>query len=208
MKKCLLVVLAMVLVPVTARAQEPEAPQEPAPEAPVVRVPQRKPMALRFDGGYAPRRLFSLGVTGADLGVALGAQTSHHVAWWGTSRLSLGSTENGLSVWSTRWGAEVEGVFDPLRFGIGMSMLLLGVGRAERDQTLLSIGAEGRAFARVDCLRNDDFALFLRAGIDAGIEASGGSFFWGPAIGAGFELGVSGKKPAAWSSSDPAVSVQ
>lgn len=161
-----------------------------------VRVP--KPLALRLDGGYAPRRLFDLGVSGADVGLGLGVQTTHHSAWWATSRLSLGSTENGLSVWSSRFGAEVEGVFDPVRFGIGASLFVMGVGRAEREETLLSYGIEGRAFGRVDITRNDDYALFVRAGIDAGAEARAGSVFWGPAFGVGVELGVRGKRPDAW----------
>lgn len=209
--------VVLVSLPASARAQEtfggaateeptttPASSDEywwraqPPPPRPV-RIP--KPLALRFDGGYAPRRLFSLGVTGADLGLALGVQTTHHSAWWATSRLSLGSTENGLSVWSSRFGAEVEGVFDPVRFGIGASLFVMGVGRAERDQTLLSYGVEGRAFARVDVTRNDDYALFVRGGIDAGAEARGGSVFWGPCLGVGVELGVRGKRPEAWTAS-------
>jgi len=160
-----------------------------------------KPLALRFDGAYAPRRLFKLGVTGADLGLALGVQTAQHTAWWATSRLSLGSTENGLSVWSSRTGAEVEAVLDPIRIGIGASFFFMGVDRAARDQTLMSYGVEVRAFGRVDIVRDDDYALFLRAGIDAGAEARGESMFWGPALGLGVELGVRGKRPEAWTAS-------
>lgn len=175
--------------------------KKPSPPRPV-RPP--KPMALRFDGAYAPRRLFALGVTGADLGLALGVQTSHHAAWWATTRLSIGSTDNGLSVWSGRAGAEVEGVIDPVRLGIGASLLFMGVDRAARSETLTSFGVEVRAFARVDCVRNDDYALFLRGGIDAGAEARGQSTFWGPALGVGVELGVRGKRPEAWTASGAA----
>lgn len=157
-----------------------------------------KPLALRLDGGYAPRRLFGLGVSGADLGLGLGVQTTHRTAWWATSRVSIGSTENGLSVWSARFGAEVEAVFDPVRLGFGAGLIFLGVDRAERDQTLISYGFEARGFGRVDVTRNDDYALFLRAGIDAGAEARGGSVFWGPTFGVGVELGVRGKRPEAW----------
>jgi hypothetical protein len=165
-----------------------------------------KPMALRFDGAYAPRRLFALGVTGTDLGLGLGVQTTQHSAWWATSRLSLGSTDDGLSVWSSRTGAEVEAVFDPIRFGIGASLLFIGVGRAARDQTLISYGLEVRAFGRVDIVRDDDYALFLRAGIDAGAEARGESTFWGPALGLGIELGVRGKRPEAWTAAAASAS--
>jgi hypothetical protein len=35
------------------------------------------------------------------------------------SRVSIGSTENGSSVWSGRVGAEVEAVIDPVRIGLG-----------------------------------------------------------------------------------------
>jgi hypothetical protein len=172
----------------------PAAPRPP-------RIP--KPLALRFDGAYAPRRLFTLGVTGADLGLALGVQTSQHTAWWAASRVSLGSTENGLSVWSGRAGAEVEAVFDPIRFGVGASFLFMGVDRATRNETLTSFGVEVRAFGRVDFVRNDDYALFLRAGLDAGAEARGESTFWGPALGLGVELGLRGKRPDAWTAAAP-----
>lgn len=190
----------------------PAAPAAAPPEddwvraTPVVRPgPAPKPMALRFDGAYAPRRLFALGVTGADLGFGLGVQTDRHTAWWWATRVSLGSTENGLHVWSGRSGAELEVVLDPLRFGIGASLLLMGVDRAVRDQTLLSYGVEGRAFVRFDCWRTDDFALFLRAAIDGGVEAKSGSAFWGPGIGAGMELGVRGKKPDDWARTAPPI---
>jgi hypothetical protein len=168
--------------------------KEPAPPPP--HVPN--PMALRFDGAYAPRRLFALGVTGADLGLAIGIQTSQHVAWWFTGRVTLGSTENGLHVWTGRLGPEVEGVFDPIRFGIGAAPLMMGVDRAARDQTLHSYGLEGRAFVRFDCWRTDDVALFLRAAIDGAVEVKSGSAFWGPGIGVGFELGVHGKRRPEW----------
>jgi hypothetical protein len=223
--------LALLLVSPAARAQDLFAPNgadeeataapepAPAPATPASAAPADteewwrakatpprplrppKPLALRFDGAYAPRRLFKLGVTGADLGLALGVQTTHHSAWWATSRLSLGSTDNGLSVWSSRTGAEVEAVFDPIRLGIGASFLFLGVDRAARNETLMSYGVEVRAFGRVDFVRNDDYALFLRAGIDAGAEARGESTFWGPALGLGMELGMRGKRPDAWTAS-------
>ena len=220
--------LGPLVVPSTARAQDLFAPNtvdaeasaapEPAPASPTPiaadavewwRAKQRplrprpppKPLALRLDGAYAPRRLFTLGVTGADLGLALGVQTSQHTAWWAASRVSLGSTENGLSVWSGRAGAEVEGVFDPVRFGVGASFLFMGVDRATRNESLMSYGVEVRAFGRFDFVRNDDYALFLRAGIDAGAEARGESTFWGPALGIGVELGVRGKRPEAWTAS-------
>ena len=217
--------LSALFFPSTARAQDLFAPSgvdeeasaapDPAPPPQIPRAadadewwrakpPQRrprpppKPLALRLDGAYAPRRLFTLGVSGADLGLALGVQTSQHTAWWAASRLSLGSTENGLSVWSGRAGAEVEAVFDPIRFGVGASLLFMGVDRAARNETLMSYGVEVRAFGRIDFVRNDDYALFLRAGIDAGAEARGESTFWGPALGVGVELGVRGKRPEAW----------
>lgn len=195
--------------PAPAPAPTPEAPAAPAPDTnewwrAKPRPPRaHKPAAIRFDGAYAPRRLFSLGVTGADLGLAIGVQTTQHGAWWGTSRVSYGSTENGLTVWSTRFGAEYEVVFDPIRIGIGASVFAIGVDRAARDQTLLSFGVEGRTFARVDCMRSESFAMFLRAGLDAATEASSGSVFWGPAIGLGFELGLAGKRPAEWGAATP-----
>lgn len=194
---------APVVVPVAPGADEWWRPEAPPPRMRAQHPPN--PMALRLDGAYAPRRLFSLGVTGADLGLALGIQTSHRVAWWAASRVSMGSTENGLSVWSGRGGAELEAVFDPIRFGVGVSFLVMGVGRAVREQTLLSYAMEARAFARVDCMRTDDLALFVRAGIDGAAEFKGNSAFWGPAIGAGVELGVRGKKRPEWAATGPPI---
>ncbi len=195
---------APVVVPVAPGSDEW---WRPAPPPPRVRLPSPppNPMALRFDGAYAPRRLFSLGVKGADLGLALGVQTSHRVAWWAASRVSIGSTENGLSVWSGRLGAELEAVFDPIRFGIGTGVLVMGVDRAVRNETLISYGLEARAFVRVDCMRTDDLALFFRAGIDGAAEVKGNSAFWGPAIGAGVELGVRGKKRPEWAATPPPI---
>lgn len=206
--------LALLLVAPRAYAQDGFAPSGASEEEATASAPPTpatnastdewwrpqppKPLALRFDGAYAPRRLFGLGVTGADLGLGLGVQTSQHTAWWAASRVSLGSTENGLSVWSGRAGAELEAVFDPIRFGVGASLLFMGVDRAVRNETLMSYGVEVRAFARLDCVRNDDYALFLRAGVDAGAEVRGQSTFWGPAVGLGVELGVRGKRPDAW----------
>lgn len=163
------------------------------------------PMALRFDGGFAPRRLFAIGVTGADMGFGLGVQETRHLALWWATRVSIGSTENGLGVWSGRTGAEIEAVFDPLRFGVGASAILIGVDRASRPQTLHAYGFEARAFVRFDCFRSDDFALFLRGAIDGGVEASSGSAFWGPGIGAGVELGVRGKKRPEWARAAPPI---
>ena len=196
-----------------ASGAEPDAPAPaPAPvddraSPPVTPPPSLapNPIALRFDGAYATRRLFSLGVTGTDLGFGLGVQTSHRLAWWWTTRVSLGSTEGGLDVWSGRMGAEVEAVYDPIRFGAGASLLMMGVDRAARDQTLHSYGIEGRAFARFDGWRTDDVAFFLRAGIDAGLEVKSGSAFWGPGIGAGLELGIRGKKRAEWAQAAPPI---
>jgi hypothetical protein len=197
--------------------QTPDEPAEPEPAPkkapppdnddasikPLLPKQPPRPLALRLDGGYAVRRLFSLGVTGADLGFALGVQPTKHMAVWGTGRVELGSTDNGLKVWSTRIGPEIEAVFDPLRIGVGVSLLVMGVGRAQEDETLLSYGGEARFFARLDCVRNDDYALFVRAGLDAGVEVSAGSAFWGPTIGVGFELGVRGKRPPEWSAPLP-----
>ncbi|MDB4945517.1 MAG: hypothetical protein JWP97_5051 [Labilithrix sp.] len=178
--------------------EEAGAPQAPATEEPLPpRAPvARTPWALRLDGAYAMRRLFDLGVTGGDFGIAFGAQPSRHFAAWWATRLQLGGTDSGLSVWSLRSGAEVEAVYDPVRFGLGLGLMVIDVGRAERPDDVRAWGLEGRAFVRFDAYRTDGFAIFLRAAIDGGVETSSGSAFWGPGIGAGVELGLSGSRPA------------
>jgi hypothetical protein len=191
--------------------QQPETETAPAPaaasadDAPVAtaRKPAKPPppIGIRFDGGWSPHRLFSLPVNGADVGLGVGPRTSPHVAIWGTPRLFLGSTENGLSVWSAHIGAEVEGIIDRFRLGGGLGLFFLGVHRAVRNETLLSWGPDFRATTRFDIIQNEDFAIFARAQLDGGYEFFGESLFWGPTLGAGVELDVGVKRADASASS-------
>lgn len=194
---------------------EPEAPTEvPTPGAPgstidstatgeaspdvdsrTARPQPRHPFVLRGDGSWAYRKLFSLPTTGGDLGLAFGTLPSRSVAIWAAPRFFVGSTENGLSVWSFRPSAEVEFVVDRFRVGAGLGLLVLGVHRAVRSETILSWGVEGRAAARFDVAKTTDFALFIRGGVDAGVEIYDGSAFAGPSLGAGLELFAWGSRP-------------
>ena len=162
--------------------------------------PRRKPsppVGLRIDGGYSPRKLVSLPVVGADMGLAFGAQPKREVAFWGASRLFLGSTQNGLDVFSFRIGGEVEGVLlDRLRLGGGMHGFVVGVGRAVRDQTILSWGPAASATARIDLIQSDGFAIFARAAVDAGYEIYNGTIFWGPTLGGGVDFDIGGQRAA------------
>ena len=175
------------LAPGRALAEDEDARPPTPPTKP------KPPVSLRVDGAYAPRKLFSIPVTGADVGIAGGMQPSERGALWGTMRGFLGTTENGLRVWSVRVGGEGELVFDRLRIGAGIGLFVLGVRRAVRDETILSWGPEARATARFDFVRETDFALFVHGALGAGYEVYDGSLFWGPTVGAGVAIDVAGR---------------
>jgi len=207
MKKHALYILVIggMLAPQSALADDAPPPEEepktivvePPPPPPYEHLPQKKPptpVGLRFDGGWSPRRLFELGTTGADLGFAVGPQIGEHLAVWGTPRVFIGSTENGLSVWDVRVGAELEAVVGRFRIGGGVGLFVMGVHRAVRSETLLSYGPDLNISTRFDIVKTDDLAFFVRAAIDGSLELRGGSAFWGPAIGVGVQLDVNKKK--------------
>lgn len=173
--------------------RDERAPMDEAvvPPKPVKPSP---PVMLRFDGAYAPRKLFTIPVTGADFGGGLFVQPSSESAVGGSLRGFVGGTENGLRVWDIRGLAEAEAIIaDRLHLGAGLGMFLLGVERAARDETIRSWGPQVQAHARFDIVR-DDYAIFVRGAASGGYEIYDGSFFWGPSIGAGFELDVAGKR--------------
>lgn len=220
MKRALGIMIAVVLSSSSAYAQDPfgggappeekpigppaemppaaDAPPEPAAgEGRGERAPRPKPptpVGLRADGAWSPHRLFALPVNGADVGLAVGPRPQPDVAVWGASRLFLGSTANGLSVWSFSLGAEVEGILGRFRIGGGVGGFLLGVRRAVRNETLLSWGPDIHAATRLDVIQDDDFALFLRAAVGGGYDVYGHSAFWGPSLGAGLELDLGVKR--------------
>lgn len=194
-------VIVLAQVETTFDGDPPPEPPPPAevvaPEPAPVPVPPRPmpPVSLRFDGGYAPRKLFSIPVTGADVGVAVGAQPSEHAAFWGSTRVLVAGTENGLRVWDVRVLGEAEYVaLDRLRLGAGVGVFLLGVGRAARDETITSWGPVAQGMVRFDVVREDDYGIFLRGALSGGYDVYDSSAFWGPSIGAGFELDVAGKR--------------
>lgn len=200
----LLPVLIVVLAQVdSAYEEEDAAPSAPTMtvienvDRPVVPRPPKPspPVSLRFDGGYAPRKLFTIPVTGADFGFGVAAQPSEHAAFGGSLRGFVGGTENGLRVWDIRGLAEAEAIaFERLHLGGGLGVFLVGVERAARDETIRSWGPQLQATARLDVVRADDYALFVRGAVSGGYDLYDSSLFWGPSIGAGFELDVAGKR--------------
>ncbi len=184
----------------TSAAPEPSPAVPTLAAAPNERPQVKKPasiVGLRVDGAYAQRKLVSLPVTGADMGLAIGAQPTRSFAVWGASRLFLGSTANGLDVFSFRLGADMEGVlFDRLRIGGGVHFFVVGVDRAARDETILSWGPSGSLTARVDLIQSEGYAIFARAALDGGYEVYDGSAFWGPALGAGVDFDLAGNRAA------------
>lgn len=195
--------LVIVLAQVETNVVDEPPPAQDAPLAAEVAPADRKPVppkpmppvSLRLDGAYAPRKLFTIPVIGADVGLGVGAQPSEHAAFWGSTRVLIAGTENGLRVWDVRVLGEGEYVaFDRLRVGGGAGFFVLGVGRAARDETILSWGPVAEAMARFDVVREDDYGIFLRAALTGGYDVYDSSAFWGPSVGAGFELDVAGKR--------------
>jgi hypothetical protein len=206
----------VLLLPARAAAQvetQPEteapppavAPANPAPPpasaAPPAPPPPADPnkwatvVGARFDGGYAIRNLFDIPIRGADIGAAIGGQPLEHGAFWGVTRVMIGSTESGLSFWHVHMGAEGEVVFDRFRIGGGAGLYLLGIRRATAEQTIRTWGPEVRAHVRFDAIQADGFAIFVRAAIQAGIEFYDDASIWGPTIGAGVDFDLKGKRP-------------
>jgi hypothetical protein len=210
----LTLMLAMLIAPSIARAQDlpPQdptpPPQQPPPPPPVVVGPPQTPDAptipkkkkgsvvgMRFDGGYAMRRLVELPLTGADMGFAIGAQTSALTAFWGTTRVFVGSSENGLSVYTWRLGGDMDLIpFDRLRISPGANFFVVGISRAIREDTITSFGFAAHIGLRVDIIQAESFALFGRADIDAGYEFYNDSIYWGPTFGAGVDFDIHGDR--------------
>jgi hypothetical protein len=173
----------------------PKKDEPPAPEVKPVAPKPGPPIGIRLDGGYAARKLFTIPVTGADMGFGVGAQTSQYAAFWGAARVFYGETEYSLKTFAARMGGEAELVlFDRVRLGAGLSFFLVGVGRYVRDEMLLSWGFEGRLAARVDLFQPSGFAIFARGALEGAWEVYDGSNFWGPTIGLGVDFDVAGKR--------------
>ena len=196
-----LLAVFVVLAQVEAASGEEEEAAPPPPPPPIVEhagsTPPKAPpppVSLRFDGAYATRNLFSLPVSGADLGLGILVQPRDTIGVGGAVRGFIGGTEHGLRVWDIRGMGELEGIaFDRLHLGGGLGLFVLGVERAARDETIRSWGPQLQAHARFDIVR-DDYAIFVRGALNGGYDLYDGSFFWGPSIGAGFELDVAGKR--------------
>lgn len=177
-----------------APSSEAVRPSEPEPAAPPLPSRRRTPIGLRLDGGYSYRELLELPITGADIGLALGSQPSRHFGVWGTTRLFLGSTENGLDVYTARLGADFDIVLDRVRIDLGPNLFLVGIARAARDETILSWGPAAHAGLRLDFVRAEAFAMFVRADADAGWELYDGSLYWGATFGGGVDFDLAGSR--------------
>lgn len=191
----LVIVLAQVETTFADEPQPAPAAEVAAADRPPALPKPSPPVSLRFDGAYAPRKLFTIPVTGADVGFGVAAQPTEHGAFGGSTRVLVGSTENGLRVWDVRVLGEGELVaLDRLRLGGGVGFFVLGVGRAARNETILSWGPVAQGMVRFDVVREDDWGLFVRAALSGGYDVYDSSAFWGPSVGAGFELDVAGKR--------------
>jgi hypothetical protein len=168
--------------PATDEAAVVEAPPEPAPPTP----PRKVVPVMRFDGGYAARRLHSIPIDGGALGVALGAEMKW-VAFIGSLQGTFGSTENGLGARSATLMYETDIVFGRFRLGAGVGLTWFGLDRAVRDATISSRGWAVRAATRFDVVRTDGYAIFARGAIEyTSLQTGQDADFWGPT----FTLGV------------------
>lgn len=197
----------LLLIPTVARADGEEplpppapppaqpAPPTPATDAPATPAPKEQPqrivpVGIRVDGGYSLRTLQKLPVSGADIGLAIGAQPTKHFAVWGASRLFIGSTENGLGVKGFRLQCDLDIVIDRLRITFDPGIFIVGISRATKDQTIVAWGPKLGAALRFDAVQTDSFALFARAGIEGGPTFSDGSLFGGVVLGAGIDFDI------------------
>lgn len=151
---------------------------------------------VRFDAGYGRRRVFHVGMGGADIGAALGFEASPHFAVWLTPRVFIGGTDNGLFTYAARLGVDFEIVFERFRFAPSLSVLQIGIERAVRDHTLTDLGVGIGAAVRYDVLRSSGTNVFVRGAIDAGGLYEDGALYWGPTIGAGVDFELIGPRPS------------
>jgi hypothetical protein len=184
----------LAIVVALAQTQAPSGDAVPPPEdAPVVAKPWR-PQRLRVDGAYGARRLFLIATPGADIGVAAGSSPNERRAYWVEARAFIGGTENGLPVWDVRVSGEAEYVRDRLRIGAAAGLFVIGVGRAARDETLVSWGPSVRVIARGDVVRAGDHTVFVSGAFGVGYGIFDGAVPWGPSLGVGVDFDISGHR--------------
>jgi hypothetical protein len=126
----------------------------------------------------------------ASMGLAFGAQVTRHVAIGGEGRLFVGGTDAGLDVKAGRFAGQVQFIFDRLHILVEPGFFILGISRVTFDQTIVAGGLSIGAGARFDVVRDDVYALFLRALGDAGPVFTDGSLVAGATFGAGVEFDV------------------
>jgi hypothetical protein len=172
-------------------AETPPPPAPPPAEQPKAPPPTKSiPVSLRADGGYGIRSLEKLEVTGADVGLAIGAQPAQHFAVYGALRGFFGSTEGGLDVKALRVTIDMDIVIDRFRIGFDPGMFWVGVDRVTKDQTIVGWGPKLGISARLDVFRTDPFAFFVRAAADAGATFADGSMFGGVVLGGGIDFDI------------------
>jgi hypothetical protein len=160
--------------------------EQPKPPPPTKSIP----ISLRTDGGYGIRSLEKLPVTGADVGLAIGAQPAKHFAVYGALRGFFGSTEGGLAVKALRVSVDMDIVIDRFRIGFDPGMFWVGVDRVTKDQTIVGWGPKLGVSLRLDLFRSDPFAFFFRAAADAGATFADGSMFGGVLLGGGIDFDI------------------
>jgi hypothetical protein len=169
-RSVVLVAIAVALVSRSARAEEGA---RPAPPPDVETHGPSSPLEPRFHWllslGASYRSIFALPVESYDVGLGAGFDIGRHAAFYVHVAYENGHTPAGLGTQYIQLGAGPEGVFGPLRPGVGVDLLNCFVLHRISDGggTVGQCGVGLYASLALDLLRFDDHALFVAARFDA-----------------------------------------
>jgi hypothetical protein len=174
---------AALLAPRTSRAnEEPLAPPvdaqptagSAAPTEPDARVSD---FHVLVSSGASYRSIFALPVESWNLGLGAGFDISRHVAFYLRGTYERGRTPAGLDTQYIQLGASLEGVFGPLRPGVGVDLpSYFGVRRISDGTWDGQAGVGLFALLGLDLVRFDGHALFAAVRLDVDLFAPDWSF--------------------------------
>jgi hypothetical protein len=133
---------------------------------------------VSVDGGYAYQSLYGIGMTGAEIDVALGGDVGRFAAGAVIEVIPAGWTEYGLRTTTVSAGALFEGHVNRLRLGGGPRIGAFTVQRVTRDASILGIGEGLYTRASIDVVHfGDEADATLYAVLKAGVDWIGGPLF-------------------------------
>jgi hypothetical protein len=163
-------------VPYPAQPYPPyAAPPEPPPDP-------AHPRGFSFKAwaGPAYRRIYDVPITGADFGMAFGAQKG----FYGELGFMLGRTNENLFVWQLRPQATGELRLGRVHLGLGLGFTVIGVTRATTGSSIAGAGLASTAFATVDLITDGLHAMYLGGKMTfdwlPGGRDDSDAFLWGP----------------------------